>query len=345
MQFTNGAEIDTRPIEQKLKDFNFREIVTAANAVNWVEKPKELWRRFPDQDQDGSGSCVAQSIKRSAGILLWLKEGVYVPFSASDIYQMRPNKPLPGMNGVGAFEFWRNNGITLEALVPSQWMSDAQMDAETIEKYKREVGMIFKISGHVGISSGDFETVASVIQTTGKGVVVFFYFNSQEWSQEIPAVIDTSLQLENGLRHSVVAVDYFLFNGKKYLLIEDSAHFGGFTYHLISEEFFTARNWFARYPMSFNFDGAQLVKPQYHFDAPFEMGETLPSIVALQDILKYEGLFPVNIQSTGYYGAITAKAVLQWQLNHQVSTLDELNQLAGRRVGEKTISKLNEIYG
>ena len=67
-------------------------------------------------------------------------------------------------------------------------------------------------------------------------------------------------------------------------------------------------------------------------------------VVALQNILKYEGRFPANVASTGYYGSITAKAVYNFQVAHQVASLSELNSLGGRRVGPKTIKALNEIY-
>jgi peptidoglycan hydrolase-like protein with peptidoglycan-binding domain len=55
-------------------------------------------------------------------------------------------------------------------------------------------------------------------------------------------------------------------------------------------------------------------------------------------------MFPLNTESTGYYGSITAKGVLEWQLKHNVAPVDEINSLQGRRVGPATIAKLNEIY-
>ena len=73
-------------------------------------------------------------------------------------------------------------------------------------------------------------------------------------------------------------------------------------------------------------------------------GETSESVRALQGILKYEGLFPSNIAATAYYGAITAKAVYQWQIKHNVASTAELNALQGRRVGKKTLTALNSLY-
>lgn len=343
-EFQNGALVDVRPEEKKRKDFYVKEVFASANPVNWVEKTRAEWRTFPDQDQDGSGSCVAQTVKKIATVLLWLKEKTSVVFSATPIYQARSNKPMPGMLGVEAFDAWKNNGITLESLVSSSQMNDAQMDAAIVEQYEKDIAKVFQIGGHIGITEGDFETVASVIQTTGKAVMTWFYFTTEEWSREIPVIIDPSLKLVDALRHSVAAVDCFCFAGKKFLLIEDSAHFGGLTRRLISEDFFKARNWFVRYPMNFTFDvqPVEKPKPQHFFLTDLEFDMTNDEVKALQDVLRYEGLFPTNSQSTGYFGAITLKAVQGFQTKYGVIVPGEPGY---GRVGPKTRAKLNELYG
>jgi peptidoglycan hydrolase-like protein with peptidoglycan-binding domain len=349
LEFMNGAEIDTRPDSEKIKDFQFEELVSTPAPVVWKEKTEAEWRTFPDQNQDGSGSCVAQTVKRLAGIQMFLKEGKYVDFSATSIYQERSNKPAGGMIGVESFEIWRKNGISLEALVPSQKMNDAQMDAVKIENYEKEIGKIFRINNHVGLPTGDIETVASTIQQTKKGVMVWFFFTSAEWSPLVPVIIDPSLTIAKGLRHSVTAVDYFLYKGQKALLIEDSSHFGKRTRRIVTEDFFKKRNWFARYGTSFNFESGDSwpTKPKHTFLRDLSFSEAVvydDEVTALQDCLKYEGLFPADRDSTGYYGAVTASAVLAFQKKHKVASNEELDKLQGRRVGEKTRAKLNELF-
>lgn len=359
-KFRSGAAVDSRPEEAKLKDFKVEEIVAAFNPVNWVEKPQDQWRKFPIFNQDGSGSCVAQTEAKELGIMRWLKDKIYIHFSATDIYQRRTNKPASGMNAVDARSI-AAKGVTLEDLAPSQGMSDAKMDAAVIEAYKREVGAVFAVPNYVALPTRDIDAIASVIQTTGKGVMVWFYFEYPEWSER-PVVGNASLELLNATaRHSVTAVDFFLLNGKKCLLIEDSwgvaTGIGG--QRVVDEVFFKARNWYAGYLVNFRFDDQSQPsplpqpqplpnptpgKPKHTFVGILTFGETNDHIGALQDILKYEGLFPVNTASTGYYGALTARAVLQWQKKWAVAPVEELDSLAGRRVGEKTIAKLNEIY-
>lgn len=355
--FQSGAVVDTRPEEAKLKDFKFEELVAAVNPVTWIEKSQSEWRKFPIFNQDGSGSCVAQTLAKLLGILYWLKNGVYVHFSATHIYQQRINKPAGGMNGVDAFNI-ATKGVTLEELVPSQNMNDSQMDGIVIPQYKKDVGAIFKIPNYVSLPIKDIDTIASVIETTKKAVMVWFYFKRDEWTDR-PIILYPNLDLNGSdtVRHSISAVDYTLVGGKKSLIIDDSwgTSFGIAGQRTIDEDFFKARNWFAAYPIAFVFDDQSLPQPQpspiptpgkpkHTFVEVLLFGQTSEHVKVLQDILKYEGLYPTNVTSTGFYGAISARAILQWQKKHAVAPMAELDALAGRRCGNKTIAKLNSIY-
>lgn len=342
--FKSGACLDTRTEKEKEKDYNFDEIVASSASVEWKEKQRKDWRIFPDQNQGASGSCVFQSIRKLASITLWLKEKTYVPFSGV-YYQLRSNRPAGGMHGVEAFEIWRKNGLPLEQLVPSEMMTDAEIDAIVVEQYNKDLAKVFAGGNHIGINSGDFEKVASTIQQTGKGIMVWFYFNAQEWSSMIPTIFDKSLNLyaPNTLRHSVVAVDYFLFNGKKYLLIEDSAHFGGITKRLISEEFFRARNFFARYPMSFKFqENENEFSANINLTKDLYLGVKGNDVIILQDLLKELGFFPINTDSTGFYGSITMKAVRDFQLAKGIILKED--EAGAGRCGPRTREYINKNY-
>lgn len=344
--FKSGAIPDPRTTEEKLSDFTLGEIVAATNPVIWTEKPQGQWRTFPIVDQDGSGSCVAQTLAKQLGIVYYLRNGSYIPFSALHIYQRRANKPYAGMAGVNAFDIARE-GVTLEDLVPSANMGDEAMDAVKIPQYKQDVGKVFKIGNYVMLPLRDIETVASVIQTTGKGVMVWSFWKVSEWNKPVPTVDYPNLGQFEGERHSVTAVDFTLYQGKKCLVIDDSwgTQTGWNGQRLVTEDFFSKRNFFAAYPIGFAFEEGQIQKPQYKFVVPMEFGMTNPDVKALQNILKYEGLFPMNTDSTGMYGALTAKGVLAFQKKYAVAPNAELDALKGRLVGQKTIAKLNQLYG
>jgi len=366
-----GANLDTRPIDEKLKDYHFGEFVASINPVNWVEKSQASWRKFPIYNQNGSGSCVAQTMAKLLGIMYWLKNGKYVHFSATHIYQRRVNKPQGGMGGVDVFNIARE-GVTLEELIPSQNMTDAQMDSIVIDEYKKEVGKIFKIGNFLILPIKDIDTIASIIQTTGKGVMCWTYFRSDEWT-EVPTIKYLNLDpyADTTARHSTAYVDFTLFEGEKALITDDSwgTSYGKAGQRVIKESFFKERNIFAAYPINFVFEDQTQplpeptpipTKPKFRFSKklvfiPWDINTNAPvdadlnnsqkvDVVALQDCLRFDGCFPKNIESTGYYGSVTAKSVLQFQQKYSIDSIEALNSLAGREVGPKTRQKLNEIY-
>lgn len=340
-----GANVDTRTEDEKLKDFTFEEFVAAANPVDWQPKTESEWRKFPIFNQNGSGSCVAQTMAKLMGILYWLKNQVYVHFSATHIYQRRSNRPGTGMQGVDAFNVARE-GVTLEDLVPSQGLTDYQMDGVQIPQYKKEVGEVFKIGNFVILPTKDIDTIASVIQTTGKAVMIWLYWKVNEWTN-VPEIKYPDLEFKTADKHSITATDFFLRDGKKCLLIEDSwgQGYGYSGRRIITEDFFKIRNFFAAYPVCFKFDDTQTSeKPKHTFTITLKFGDKNEYVIWLQDILKYEGLFPSNVDSTGLYGAATAKGVMEFQTKYKVATPDEIAELQGRSAGPKTIAKLNELY-
>lgn len=345
-EFNNGANIDTRPEEMKVKDYRLEEVLASAAPVVWVEKPMSQWRKFPIFDQGSSGSCVAQTLKKMLGVYVWLKTKAFLPFSASHIYQRRANKPGGGMNGDDAFKI-AQKGVTLSAFGPDEMMNDSEMDAVEINAFEASIGEKFAIGNYLQVPVKDIDLVASIIQETGKAVMVWFYM---AWSngeyREVPEVKipDLDLYAASTSRHSVAAVDFTLYKGKKALIIDETAGIGstmnGKGQRVITEEFFKARNWFVAHFMNFKFEEASLPeKPVYNFTKTLRFSATYftdPEVVALQNCLKWEGLYPTNGDSTGYFGSITKSAVIAFQKKYGLG--------ADGIVGPITRAKLNEIF-
>lgn len=110
---------------------------------------------------------------------------------------------------------------------------------------------------------------------------------------------------------------------------------------LITREQFNS-NWiFSAVFTTFKYDFIDTVdkKP---FNIILKFGDKFDEVKRLQDFLKTQSVFP-NIESTGVYGNITAKAVYLFQIKNNVAPINELDTLKGRRVGQKTLNKINEI--
>ena len=87
----------------------------------------------------------------------------------------------------------------------------------------------------------------------------------------------------------------------------------------------------------------------YHWNRAMEYGQTSTDIKNLQDFLKTQKdsagktLFPIAQKSTGYYGLVTAGAVLRFQMLYGLGTPAQLTSWGGRHVGPLTLPVLNKI--
>lgn len=361
-----GALDDPRPPQEQAKNYAFAEIVAAAAPVEWVEKQKPsglqyvlnklTWRKFPTRNQDGSGSCVAQTLAKLMGILAYLRFGIFVKFSAGHIFMRRKNKPASGMWADDAYQI-AQKGVTLEEFMPSEEKDDSALDSAYQSELHKAMGLA--ISNYIWLPVGDIEAVASVIQTTKKGVMTWFRFAVAEWTA-VPVV---SVPNPSN-HHSVASVDLTLYEGSKALIIDESwgNTFGLDGQRVIKEAWYKARNTHASYPMDFKFDGNVPTPPAVRFEKPLvyikldlKTQEVVPEmkavheaqkadVVRLQDVLKKEGLMPSNIASTGLYQELTRKAVKAFQYKYAVAPAAELEEVDGKRVGQKTLDKLNQLY-
>lgn len=82
---------------------------------------------------------------------------------------------------------------------------------------------------------------------------------------------------------------------------------------------------------------------KYEFKNVIVIGDRGPDVKALQTALKIDGTFTYP-EITGFYGAITAKAVMDFQKKYKVASWLELVFLKGERVGPKTLATLNRLF-
>lgn len=317
-----GALEDNRFPLEKESDYRIEELVTTPTKPVWKELKD--WKKYPISNQNGSGSCVAQSLALMLGIHQKLNGGEFIPFSATHIYQRRYNRPNPGMWSYDAFNIGQQ-GVTLEQLTPSQEMTDNEMDSTFVEEYKKQVGKVFSIGNYIFGTIRDIESVASVMQATGKPVMVWYRFDYNEWG-DVPEVRTNNPRLH----HSVTAIAYGLYKGKKALVIQDSwGKFGKWNgYRIITEDFHNKRNSFSAHFMNFKYAEKEAPKPKY----------IEGDIVSLQDCLKHYGTFPANVESTGYLGGITWKAVRDFQVK------EGLHPTGVNSIGPATTKRLKELY-
>jgi len=336
----NGIQEDNRPQSEKDKDYKAEEVFAAVPPVFRVVNDGE-WAKYQVRAQDGSGSCVANTIAKMFEVMYKLKSGISIKFSHAPIYINRVNKPNTGMVGTDALDLAIKIGTCKEIEMPSENKNDQELDAMTLPDNYDTLNKLVHPRNRL-VCPVDFDYVASMVNKLGCAMV-WVDTSYSAWCKDIP----TAGGKGGGVRHSITAVDAVNLNGTDYLVIEDSwGKFGG-KYgqngqRLISRSMWADGFYFAAVLTDFEYssnDKASFDK----FEKVMTYGTKQPEVVRLQDFLKTQGLMPSNLDSTGYYGEITRKAVYLFQVKNGVDSLDILNSINGKRVGVKTLAKINEI--
>lgn len=330
--FHLGANLDTRtPEEKEAQDITAGEVIARADLVDWREIAPADVRVFGVQNQNGKSDCVAETRRKLKRILFKVNKGLDVDFSSVALYRKRSNYPDAGMIATDAIDLDKNIGMTLNVLVPSEPVT-TEIDANKLkpDAYNDQVAQVFRVqNGEVIFNSGDIETIAGTIQRTRKGVMVWFYATVAEWSPLVPTLqanLSGPTDPHARVIHSVTAIEPALYQGKKGLWIDDSAHFGGLSRRFITEDFFRARNFYASYPITFKFEADTTSEPSF----------INGNVVSLQDCLKHDGTFPLNVASTGTYGPLTTQAVKDFQKKYGL--------VVTGLITDQTRAKLHELY-
>lgn len=307
------------------------EMVASVNPVVWTALDISKIPNYKVRNQNGSSGCVAFTLSLMSSILYFIRTGQWVDFSPAWIYSKRANKPQPGMVSTNAFE------IAQKGMLPDDFLPSDNKDEEYLNNPPNVFDWFNKMSEVFSLDTKlvilpvkDIETVASVIQTTGKPVMVWFQFGDGEWGA-VPKIVNNNPPYH----HSVTTIPpskageqtIGIYEGEKAIVIQDSWGRDLGTINgkrIIKQSFFNKRNTFAAYPIRFKFDAVDS-KPTYD-------GTT----VSLQNCLKYEKCFPVNIDSTGFFGNITIEAVKKFQSKYGI-------QQTGN-VGPMTEAKLRQLF-
>ena len=350
--------IDLGTPEQKKGLYRIEELVANPAAVSLSPTSPAKWKIYPRRNQSQSNTCVYQARAKAAGILNEMTTGEFVEYSAAD-YNKRSNRTLPHPGNLGAypveaFEFWRKEGIGLEILEPSQNINDEGVASVKQSGFEKAVAKVSLLDGYFSLPAYNFDMIISTLHATKKPIPLGFFGSYSDWNRNVPRLSNPALGLGSAeVRHEVCATpNYGIFEGKEGFTIEDSwgsTGIDGLGVRWITREYFNARNYIpGLVPTSFkSFEDMGVVpaKPKYKFTRVLELGMMNDAdVVALQNVLKFENMFPANHSSTGNYFEITRKAVEKFQRKYEVASEAELVATRGERVGEKTIAVLNKLY-
>lgn len=327
-----GLIPDPRAEELKNRDYQHAEVAPMAVALNW-NRGIEGAPVYSIRDQDGSGSCVAQATAKA----LEISTGVIQ--SAHPIYRRRANFDGMGMwlQDAGNIVRSMTGGTTTELLDPSQQMNEQQMN--------RDITVATPLKGHTYAFPNIkiIDQIAQAIEVR-KHSLITFYGTLQEYAYSEKPVVDP-LATSMDCPHCICGVYYYTTpQNEKAILIDESWGPNQIRRRTLTESYLLARGTGAMYYIP---PAAPVppVKPHYIFTSDMKYGQESYAIKILQDILKYEGLFDLNVASSGKFFEVTRKGVLAYQKKYAVAPLPEIIKLNGMSAGPKTRKDLNMRYG
>lgn len=342
---SNGALFDSRTSVQREKDYSVHELPAAAAIVTF-QNPKPTSLSATVFNQWYVGSCVPH------GFYTQLEyEGLLPPGGMSQlrVYRKRANYPQAGSIGVDVYDKIRA-GQSINADFPTpDGFTEAQATAMQLivgDKLIKDFNYFQYVDAQGKLTP---ELVPPDI-AAGKAVAIFIYATEGEWAQQYVEVKTQNLDPNTAyVRHCICIIPKgdFTENGKQWLAVHDSAKFAGIHLRYITYDFLLKRAYFASkvYPKASVPVPTPPPAPSKKPTAVCQYGDSGAPVTALQAFLAAEGKLDKKY-ITGYYGAITAKAVLWWQLEHwdkfaekyKDTTIPALLELAGKYWGPQSVA-------
>ena len=301
-----GLKEDDRPLEQKQKDFvhEEREFPQASNPFS---NPTITQSPYPYENQNSTSSCVPHGVGLALAIERKNDTGQFVRLAPAFPYRLRSNYPGEGSSPFQMFERYSKFGAPLYTTLPTpQYEQELNKLILTQQMYIE--AEIFKGKEYWVITRfNDIQTLANVAQQ-GHGVPITIFAMYDEYSIQTPVIKYPNLTWAQAeIRHEVCILPNsgFIKDGVRYVVIQDSAWFGGWKYHYLSEDFIKARCYYAAYWDTVSVIG-QGPKPKYTFTKVLRYGSVGPEVKKMQELLISEGLLPSDLATGNYYGRTLA---------------------------------------
>lgn len=336
-----GVLPDTRSAYEKSKDYKHEERAVAGSPLYG---PKMLETPYPVENQHWTYSCVPHAVTLALGGEIALNGGQFTRLSKMMPYRLRSNFPNGGSHPPEIFKYLRNIGSCLYDTLPNKETEEEANKVMVTQEMFEEAKTYKGLEYYTFDDPTNFDEIVKVV-SDGHFVPITFYSTYREWAQLYPDTLDNTSHAFAPVRHEVCILpkSAFIEDGKKYVVIQDSAWFGGFHLRYVSEDFIRARCYGAGYWLRVKVGTSP--KPQVSFSAPLIQGMRGNAVKDLQKVLNYEAMLPDDL-ITGYYGARTRAAVKAFQEKYRKEILDPLGLTEGTgQVYSATIRQLNKLYG
>lgn len=332
------------------RDYQLDEVATAPLPFDWdtgfdIEDSLSIALntpfRIPVKDQAQSSSCGGMAWAYLAAILESLKTGNFEDRSAKYVYAQTA-VPGGGSRGRDNAEIFVNQGVSRESVLPSVPATEANLTRSADITDPVRINAKLARSFVYAQTPININSVAMAIRDHGGVILGIDGSNNGTWASEFPLPPNST-----EWRHWVYFGKAARVNGRKHIACLNSwgTDVGDRGWQWLSEEYFSEGHvWSAWTHVLMPPITPPVETPTEHvFNENLAFGEASEEVKHLQTKLKKLGFFPSTINPTLFYGDITRRAVLNFQVTHNVSPIADLVALNGKSFGPKTRAKINSL--
>lgn len=295
-------------------------------------------------NQFSTYSCVAHAVGLALSIEREADTGIWQQISPAFDYRLRSNFPQEGSALPDIALKYRRLGTPLYSTLPTP-QTEVELNRVAITDYMYNEAKIFQGGNFISfLFPADINELARVAQL-GHGVAILIFMNEDEYNVEYPAMKNPNMTKEQAeIRHCVCILPRsgFTKDGVRYVTIQDSAWFGGWKLHHLSEAFIAKRCYGALYWDTVTVIGGGAY-PKWTFNTILRYGMNSGEVEKLQELLIAEGLLAKGFNS-GYFGGMTLAAVNAFQSRYASEILipQGLTQPTGV-FGNACMAKANKL--
>tara|TARA_R110000868_G_scaffold405125_2_gene684121 strand:+ start:350 stop:1360 length:1011 start_codon:yes stop_codon:yes gene_type:complete len=331
----SGGLIDQR---KEKKDFSHLEIGRVSQPTYLTRtKALKVITKYPARNQKSTSSCGGHAGEIALSIDT---NKIHEP---AFIYRQRANFPDEGMYHYDLGDVMLR-GTCLDKQVKK---TEPDFNAFDIKPHLPEASK-YPLDSYIVLENDKFtiDDIAYVVNDLKRPLILYVFWSGKEWSTDYPVAVGKMTNANAQYRHYVTVLpnSAYTYKKQKFVIIQDSAHFGGKHIRHLSEDWINKRIYTGLYFTSL-IKEIEVAKPiTTFFTKDLQLGDSNFDVKRLQEVLQNMGFFPANIKPTGYFGGITRQAVKDFQKKYEKSILWTLGlKTPTGFCGKRTRDKLNSL--